>query len=240
MIALIRCILLIPIMVIFCFIGCLYCLVRPMHKNNTSVVALKLKFLAPLFGIKLVIRKPCNQIYTPKIIIGNHQNTYDVITISAAITENTVSIGKKSIVWIPFFGLLYWLSGNILIDRKDKHSAKRTIEKTVERIGKDQLSVWMFPEGTRSNGRGLLPFKMGAFHTAIKAGVPIVPVVLSNTAGFKLNRLNNGYVIVESLQPIATEHYPLEDIKKLSSICHKLMVDKIKQLDDEVSLLNNA
>ncbi len=157
-----------------------------------------------------------------------------------SLRENTVSIGKKSIVWIPFFGLLYWLSGNILIDRKDKHSAKRTIEKTVERIGKDQLSVWMFPEGTRSNGRGLLPFKMGAFHTAIKAGVPIVPVVLSNTAGFKLNRLNNGYVIVESLQPIATEHYPLEDIKKLSSICHKLMVDKIKQLDDEVSLLNNA
>ena len=63
------------------------------------------------------------------------------------------------------------------------------------RINKDNLSIWMFPEGTRSRGRGLLPFKTGAFHAAIAAGVPIVPVVGSTTHNkIDLNRWDNGKV----------------------------------------------
>jgi 1-acyl-sn-glycerol-3-phosphate acyltransferase len=209
-----------------------------MHKNNTSVIALKLKLIAPIFGIKLIVRSVNSQSETPKVIIANHQNTFDVITISAAIHRNTVSVGKKSIIWIPFFGLLYWLSGNILIDRKNKNSAKNTINQVVDRIKKNQLSIWMFPEGTRSNGKGLLPFKMGAFHTALKANVPIVPIVLSTTTGFKLNRLNNGYAIVESMPAIATQNYHLDEIKQLADKCHKLMSDKIQALDSEINQLN--
>ncbi len=41
----------------------------------------------------------------------------------------------------------------------------------------------MFPEGTRSRGRGLLPLKTGAFRTAIQANVPIVPICASNQVG---------------------------------------------------------
>ena len=47
--------------------------------------------------------------------------------------------------------------------------------KVGEIIQQRQISIWMFPEGTRSRGRGLLPFKTGAFHTAISAGVPDYP-----------------------------------------------------------------
>ena len=75
-----------------------------------------------------------------------------------------------------------------------------TISQVVAQIQKRKISVWMFPEGTRSRGRGLLPFKTGAFHAAIAAGVPIIPVCVSNTSNkIKLNRWNNGLVIVEML-----------------------------------------
>jgi 1-acyl-sn-glycerol-3-phosphate acyltransferase len=59
------------------------------------------------------------------------------------------------------FGLLYWLTGNLLIDRNNRAKAHGTIAQVVKHIQKRNISVWMFPEGTRSRGRGLLPFKTG-------------------------------------------------------------------------------
>lgn len=240
MIALFRVILLVPIIIFVCVAGCLFCLIRPFHRNNTYVMSGVLSKLAPLFGIKLIIRVPKGIQYVPKVFIGNHQNTYDVITISGAVTEGTVSVGKKSIKWIPFFGQLYWLSGNIMIDRKNKTRATGTINQTSKRMINDKLSIWMFPEGTRSRGNGLLPFKTGAFHTAIQAKVPVVPVVLSTTSHFRLNRWNNGYAIAEMLEPIATDNYDRRKVRELAKLCHDVMSDKIVELDQQVIALNNA
>jgi lysophosphatidate acyltransferase len=40
--------------------------------------------------------------------------------------------------------------------------------------------MWVFPEGTRNNTGNILPFKKGAFHVAIAAQVPILPVIFSS------------------------------------------------------------
>lgn len=107
-----------------------------------------------------------------------------------------------------------------------------------EIIRDKQVSIWMFPEGTRSRGRGLLPFKTGAFHTAIAAGVPIVPVVCSSLHNkVDLNRKDNGIVICEQLDPISTEGYNRENLKELIERCHSVMAAKIAQLDQEVARL---
>ena len=96
----------------------------------------------------------------------------------------------------------------------------------------------MFPEGTRSRGRGLLPFKTGAFHTAIAAGVPIVPVVCSNLHNkVDLNRWDNGIVICEMLEPIDTSSYDRENVRELIEKCQTVMAEKIAQLDQEVAQL---
>ena len=153
----------------------------------------------------------------------------------------TVTVGKKSLVWIPFFGQLYWLTGNLLIDRNNRAKAHGTISQVVNQIKKKNLSIWMFPEGTRSRGRGLMPFKTGAFHAAISAGVPIVPICVSNTNGkVKLNRWSNGHVIVEMLPPVDTTGYTKDRLRELSEHCHKLMADKIAELDAEVALREAA
>jgi len=107
------------------------------------------------------------------------------------------------------------------------------------RINEDNLSIWMFPEGTRSRGRGLLPFKTGAFHAAISAGVPIIPVVCSTTHNkINLNRWNNGIVICEMLDPIDVSCYSKDNVRDLATYCHDLMEKRIAELDMEIAKRN--
>ncbi len=139
-------------------------------------------------------------------------------------------------MWIPFFGQLYWLTGNLLIDRNNRAKAHSTIAEVVKAFNNRKISFWMFPEGTRSRGRGLLPFKTGAFHAAIAAGVPIIPVCVSNTSDkINLNRLNNGLVIVEMLPPIDTRKWGKDQVRELSKYCRDVMQAKIEELDKEVA-----
>ena len=111
-----------------------------------------------------------------------------------------------------------------------------TIAEVVNAFKKRKISFWMFPEGTRSRGRGLLPFKTGAFHAAIAAGVPIIPVCVSNTSNkIKLNRWNNGLVIVEMLPPVDTTQFGKDNVRALATHCRELMAAKIADLDNEVA-----
>lgn len=86
----------------------------------------------------------------------------------------------------------------------------------------------------------MLPFKTGAFHAAIGAGVPIVPIVCSSTGHLKLNRWNNGHVIVEIMKPVSTESYSRENVRQLAQHCQQLMKDKLEALDSEVEKLNHG
>lgn len=239
MIVLLRLIGVILFSIVTFVVGCLYCIFSPRNFNQVHHIGRFFSRWAPLFGIKLIFRIPEEaKNYGPSIYIANHQNNFDMCTVSGATMPRTVTVGKKSLVWLPLFGQLYWLSGNILIDRNNRSKAAGTINQVVDRMKKDKLSVWMFPEGTRSRGRGLLPFKTGAFHAALGAQVPIVPIVCSSTSGLKLNRWNNGYVIVEMLPPIPTEGCGKEDLRRLMEESHAMMAAKLAELDAEVAELN--
>ncbi|TNH06684.1 1-acylglycerol-3-phosphate O-acyltransferase [Testudinibacter sp. TR-2022] len=222
---------------LICLLGTVYSLIRFKNPSNVGVVARWFGRLHPLFGLKVEHRFPADaENNGPCIYIGNHQNNYDMVTMAYMVMPRTVSVGKKSLALIPFFGLLYWASGNILLDRDNKSKAHSTMGELAKRINRDKLSIWMFPEGTRSRGRGLLPFKTGAFHAAIAAGVPIVPVCCSNLHHkIDLNRWDNGKVICEMLAPIDTSNYSRENVRELMNHCHAVMKQKIDQLDQELA-----
>ncbi|QIM67452.1 acyl-phosphate glycerol 3-phosphate acyltransferase [Mannheimia granulomatis] len=225
--------------ILISIVGTIYALIRFRHPSSVGVVARWFGSLHKLVGLKLITRKKPEINYSV-IYIGNHQNNYDMVTISSMVAEKTVSIGKKSLIWIPFFGLVYWATGNIFIHREKRSSAIETMNKVGQIIKERQVSIWMFPEGTRSRGRGLLPFKTGAFHLAISAGVPIVPVVCSDLHHkVDLNRWNNGTVICEMLDPIDTSDYSRENVKELMEKCHSIMQAKFEQLNQEVAQLYN-
>lgn len=232
MIAAVRLILLVLFFFFSTLAGLLVCVLRPFHANNVCRFSHWYGWASWIFGIKVEVRQHNGQpIGQPCVFIANHQNNLDLFTISNAVEPGTVTIGKKSLKFIPFFGQLYWLSGNILIDRNNKSKALGTMLAAAEKIRRDNLSVWMFPEGTRSYGRGLLPFKMGAFHIALEANVPVVPVCMSSTHGqFKLNRWNNGKVIVQVMAPIELPKEQL-NIRDFAQNVHHQMQAQIAVLD---------
>ena len=237
MLFIVRLILTIIYCILVCIFGSIYCLFSPRNPKHVATFGHMFGRLAPLFGLKVEKRLPEGaENFGNAIFIANHQNNYDMVTASNIVLPPTVTVGKKSLLWIPFFGQLYWLTGNLLIDRNNRAKAHSTIAEVVNHFKKRRISIWMFPEGTRSRGRGLLPFKTGAFHAAIAAGVPIVPVVCSTTHNkIDLNRWDNGKVICEMMDPIDVSSYTKDNVRELATYCHDLMEKRIAELDAEIA-----
>ena len=117
--------------------------------------------------------------HAPCVIMVTHQSNLDIVVFGGVYPARAVVVGKKEVGKIPVFGWFFRASGNILLDRKNLERAIASIREAAERVRRDRLSVWVFPEGHRNPGAVLLPFKKGAFHLAIAAQVPIVPVACS-------------------------------------------------------------
>lgn len=237
MLTILRVILVVVLAIFMSVAGLLYSLVRFRNPNNVRVVSKWISKLHVFLGLKVECRYLDNAYdIGPCIYIANHQNNYDLVTMGAMVMPRTVTVGKKSLIWIPFFGLLYWLTGNVLLDRDNKSKAHETMDDLANRIKDDNLSIWMFPEGTRSRGRGLMPFKLGAFHLAIQAGVPIVPICCSEQhEKVDLNRRDNGWVICEMLEPIDTTGMSRSDVRRIAKDIRKQMTEKIEDLNQQVA-----
>lgn len=118
----------------------------------------------------------------PAVFIGNHQSELDVLMLGAVFPPYCSVTAKKSLKQVPFLGWFMTLSRTVFIDRANRETAVKAFDGAAEEMRTHRQSVFIFPEGTRSysDQPELLPFKKGAFHLAIKAGVPIVPIVAEN------------------------------------------------------------
>lgn len=170
---------------------------------------------------------------TPCIYVGNHQSGMDMATYGAIIPRNMKVIGKTELKWIPIFGFFLWAAGNVLIHRADRKRSISGLDEAVEEIKKRGVSIWIFPEGTRNDtGEGLLPFKKGAFHMAIAAQIPIVPLVsstLKNIAILETPDIQGGNVTVKVLPPIHTAGMTKDDVDKLSALVREKMLAALPQ-----------
>ncbi|PAL21274.1 HAD-IB family hydrolase [Sphingopyxis sp. GW247-27LB] len=116
----------------------------------------------------------------PCVFIFNHQSKADVMILAKLIRRDMGAVGKKEIRDIPILGKLMEWGGTVFVDRADGKSAIRAMEPLVDAIRHEGKSICIAPEGTRTLTPRLAPFKKGAFHLAMQAGVPIVPIVIHN------------------------------------------------------------
>jgi 1-acyl-sn-glycerol-3-phosphate acyltransferase len=140
----------------------------------------------------------------PVIFMSNHQSNFDILALVAAMPRRIYWIAKKELFSIPVFGPSMRRGGYIPLDRSDGRKALKSMDNAAAII-REGKSVVMFPEGTRSLSRELLPFKRGGFILARKAGVPVVPVTINgsgriNPAG--LIRLSSGAISIVLHPPL--------------------------------------
>lgn len=151
----------------------------------------------------------------PVLYLSNHCSVLDVILCMWQVPLYTVGIGKKEIVYVPVFGWLYYLAGHYRIDRKNRKSAIESLNKAADWMVEKQLSMMLYPEGTRSTTGHLAHFKKGFAHMALRTGLPIVPIVLTGTHKAWKNhttRFRAAPLSITFLPPIDTTGWTVEKL----------------------------
>lgn len=154
---------------------------------------------------------------TPAIYLTNHTSTLDVLIGMWLCPMGGCGIAKKEVARIPFFGWAYLLSGHLLIDRGNRQGAIEALSETADLVRRNGLSIWIWPEGTRSRDGRLLPFKKGFVHMAIATGLPVVPVVLHGAHDRVPSRsftVRPGAVEVDVLPAIDTRGWKPESVEE--------------------------
>ena len=118
--------------------------------------------------------------HRPAVFVFNHQSKADVVIAARLLRQDLAGVGKQEIRKMPVIGKVLELGGVVMIDRQNAASAIEAMKPLVDAIRKDGKSVALAPEGTRTISPRLAPFKKGAFHLAMQAGVPIIPIVIRN------------------------------------------------------------
>lgn len=119
---------------------------------------------------------------TKVLFVSNHRSNYDPIVTWYALKNWKIAfISKFSNFKIPFFGRIIRKCCFMPIDRENPREAMVTIRKAAELLKKQEVSIGIYPEGTRSKSRELLPFHNGVFKIAQKAGSPIVVLSITGT-----------------------------------------------------------
>ena len=117
------------------------------------------------------------QEHDPCVFIANHQSAVDVVVMLRVVPPSTRFVAKQELFSVPVFGWALAASGCVPIDRGNRTEAIRSLSVAARQI-RDGRSVVLFPEGSRSRDGSLGPFKKGAFHLGVQAGVPVVPVAI--------------------------------------------------------------
>jgi lysophosphatidate acyltransferase len=174
------------------------------------------RWVFAVVGLSFELRGPSLDTLAPAMYVQNHTGTLDLFLAMQVCPIPCSGTLKKELLRVPFIGLGYLLSGHLLIDRKNRDNAIRSMNAISALVQTKRLSTWMLPEGTRSLNGKLLPFKKGFAHLALETGLPIVPIAVHEGHQFWPRGLTvrPGHICAEVLPTISTTHWTLENIEQ--------------------------
>lgn len=169
----------------------------------------------------------------PHIYICNHQSAVDIPAAFVAIPVNLRFIAKAVLRFVPFLGTYMVMTGMVFVDRGNHHRALRSMRKAARRI-REGNDIIAFPEGTRSSGDDVLPFKKGVFVLAMEAGVPVVPCAMHG--GFQVlppgYRIRPGLIRFRTGRPIPTHDVPRHEQTRLIEHAHREVTRMYREISD--------
>jgi putative phosphoserine phosphatase/1-acylglycerol-3-phosphate O-acyltransferase len=170
----------------------------------------------------------------PAVFVFNHQSAADVMIMGKLLERDFTGIAKIEAASAPLSGALLKAGGAVFIDRADRARAIEALQPAVEAL-RNGVSLAIAPEGTRSETPALGPFKKGAFHMAMQAGVPMVPVVIHNAIDAQPKHekvFRPATVYVEVLEPIDTRGWKPASVDRHVAEVRALFLKALGQRDE--------
>lgn len=202
------------------------------NKTSLAFVNFGLKCVQFISGIKLEVKGyeniPNNEAV---LFIGNHTSFYDIIVTYPLMNRPTGFVAKKEIQKIPFLSWWMYFVNCIFLDRKDARKGLQSVLEAADMI-KNGISIFLFPEGTRSKDCKLGEFKDGGFKIATKSKCPIVPVGIQGTYNVferQFPRIKSSKVIVNFGKPVYTDGMERAETKQLP----EMIKTRIKELSNQ-------
>lgn len=168
---------------------------------------------------------------TSYVFIANHLSYMDTPVALAHIPAQFRFLAKRGLFRIPFLGTHLSRAGHIPVPREDPRAAVKTLQAAADALQRQKISMLIFPEGGRSHDGILQRFKEGGAYIAIRAGVPIVPLVMIGTrevlplgAGIVLP----GRVTLRVLPPIDTSRMTLKDRGALTERLREMIRNELE------------
>lgn len=192
-------------------------------KSSLAYVRFGFRCACAISGVKVNVKGYEN---IPKdeavLFVANHASLFDIAVTYPLMERPTGYIAKKELRKIPVLSWLMYFVNCIFLDRKDPREGLKSVLKAADHI-KSGVSIFLFPEGTRSKDGKLHEFKDGGMKIATKSQAPIVPVGIIGTADAfekQFPKIRPTKVTVAFGQPIYTKDMSRSEQKNISNMVH--------------------
>jgi 1-acyl-sn-glycerol-3-phosphate acyltransferase len=190
-----------------------------------------LSFLIPIWSIRIEGREKAVK-GTTYVIISNHQSILDILLVNC-LRYKFKWISKIENINVPVLGWYLKMADYIIVDRDNEESKIEMLEKSYNCL-KRGISIMIFPEGTRSLNNEIGFFKRGAFQLALKAHVPILPVLVDGTGDILPKHgliFSSGHHIrIKVLDPIYPDSFGTDDPDTLARQLSLLYTSRLNEL----------
>lgn len=211
-------------------------------KQQERIIQFWCKKLLSIFDIRVEVSGLNDHLRSQKkyLIVANHISWMDIIVIQSI--KPSIFVAKSDVASWPLFGWVAQMTGTIFIKRDKVSDIKKALKKIKRRLVK--RSVCIFPEGTSTNGRYVLPFKSNLFQSSIDTNKSILPLCLryeqnniySDKVAFvddmslvdsiiRIKQERDIKAVVEILQPIR----PRFNRKELASYTYEIIRQNLSQ-----------
>jgi len=176
------------------------------------------------------------------VFIANHQSAYDIFLVYGYLGQPIKWVMKQSLRKIPAVGYACEKCGFIFVDNSSPQAAAKAIQEAEKRL-KNGASVFLFPEGSRTENGELGKFKKGAYQMALDLNLPIVPVTINGS--FHVMPKDTFSITPHSMEmiihePIETSQYKTDNLRE-AAINMRTLVDKTREIiaNDLKPIINN-
>lgn len=199
--------------------------------STLRIVQWALSVITTISGVNVIVEGAQNIPDDEAVVyIANHRSIFDVIIGYTHCPGLTGFIAKNNLEKVPILRVWMRRVHCYFLDRSNPRDGLRVILSAIEDI-KRGISIFVFPEGTRTKTGEMLPFKEGTFKMATKTGCAIIPVAITGTDEILRNHIpfiRKTTVVFHYGTPIYPDQLEADQKKHIGAYTQSVIADMLE------------